>query len=434
MELSPFRIERFYAQYEHSTRFMLSSSDCQSRTIAELLELEPDAHERLLECWCGYTESPGGPELRRAIASLYGRTGAAEVVVTSCAEEGIFLLYHALLQPGDHVIVETPCYESALQVASSTGARVTQWERRYEDGWVHDLDALAGLICPATRLLYLNQPHNPTGTLMARPVFEDVIGLARAHGLVVFSNEVYRELEHDPADRLPAACDLYERAVSLGSISKSYGLPGLRIGWIATRDAALREAVVTLKDYTTICASAPSEFLTALALRNRHVLLDRNLAIVRHNLPLLDRFFERHAETFEWIRPTASPIGFPRLTGVDNLARYCARLAEIGVLLLPGSVYDQPEPCPHRLRQGQHARRPQAPRGKPHRQPMKPHQPWAARAAAALPSRAMCGPNPAARGPATQPKAPRATSMLYALTSCMSARRSHLAGPSPASD
>jgi aspartate/methionine/tyrosine aminotransferase len=109
MELSPFRIERFYARYEHSTRFMLSSSDSESRTIAELLELEPDAHERLLACWCGYTESPGAPELRQAIASLYERTGAEEVVVTSCAEEGIFLIYHALLRPGDHAIVETPC-------------------------------------------------------------------------------------------------------------------------------------------------------------------------------------------------------------------------------------------------------------------------------------------------------------------------------------
>ena len=136
-------------------------------------------------------------------------------------------------------------------------------------GCAHDLDALAGLIRPATRLLYLNQPHNPTGTLIARPVFEHVIALARAHALVVFSDEVYPELEHDPASRCLAACDQYERAVSLGSISKSYGLPGLRIGWIATRDAGLRDAVATLKDYTTICASAPSEFLTALALRHR---------------------------------------------------------------------------------------------------------------------------------------------------------------------
>lgn len=342
MELRPFRIERFYARYEHSTRFMLSSSDCQSRTIAELLELEPDAQERLLACWCGYTEPPGAPELRRAVASLYVRTGAEEVIVTSCAEEGIFLLYHAFLRPGDHVIVETPCYESALELARSTGAEVSQWRRRYEDGWAHDLDALAGLIRPTTRLLYLNQPHNPTGTLMTRATFEQVVGLARAHGLVLFSDEVYRELEHDPANRLPAACDLYERAVSLGSISKSYGLPGLRIGWVATRDGALRDAVSALKDYTTICSSAPSELLTALALRNRHVLLDRNLAIVRRNLPLLDGFFARHAGTFGWVRPTASPIGFPRVTGITDLARYCARLAAAGVLLLPGSVYDEP--------------------------------------------------------------------------------------------
>jgi aspartate/methionine/tyrosine aminotransferase len=242
MELSPFRIERFYARYEHSTRFMLSSSDCESRTIGALLELEPGAREQLLKTWCGYTEPPGGPGLRQAIASLYERTGAGEVIATSCAEEGIFLLYHALLRPGDHVIVETPCYESALQVARSTGAEVSQWKRRYEDGWAHDIDALA-----------------------------------------------------------------------------------------------------TLKDYTTICASAPSEFLTALALRHRQVLVDRNLEIVRRNLPLLDGFFARHAGTFAWTRPTASPIGFPRVTGLGDLTRYCEQLAEAGVLLLPGSVYDQPD-------------------------------------------------------------------------------------------
>jgi len=106
--VSPFRIERFYARYEHTTRYMLSSSDCESRTIGELLDLEPGAQEGLLESWCGYTEPLGAPALRQAISSLYERTGAGEVVVTSCAEEGIFLLYHAVLRPGDHAIVETP--------------------------------------------------------------------------------------------------------------------------------------------------------------------------------------------------------------------------------------------------------------------------------------------------------------------------------------
>lgn len=342
MDVKPFRIERYYARYEFSTRYMLSSSDCESRTIASLLELEPDAHARLLGTWCGYTESPGAPELREAIAGLYERIDPDEVIVTACAEEGIFLLYHALLAPGDHAIVETPCYESALELARAAGAEVSPWRRDYDEGWAHDLDALERSIRATTRVLYVNQPHNPTGTLMDRPTFERVVELARENRIVLFSDEVYRELEHSPDRRLPAACDLDEHAVSLGSISKSHGLPGLRLGWLVTRDPAVRAAIMRLKDYTTICSSAPSEVLTALALRQRHVLLERNLAIVTGNLPLLDAFFERHADTFDWIRPVASPIGFPHLRGVEDVEAFCERLAGLGVLLLPGTVYDQP--------------------------------------------------------------------------------------------
>ena len=342
MDVRPFRIERYYAEYEFSTRYMLSSSDCESRTIESLLSLEPDAHARLLSTWCGYTESPGAPELRQAIAGLYERIDPGEVIVTSCAEEGIFLLHHALLRAGDHAIVETPCYESALELARSAGAEVSPWHRRYEEGWAHDLDALERLVRPRTRVLYVNQPHNPTGTLMDRATFERVVELARDQRIVLFSDEVYRELEHDPSIRLPAACDLDERAVSLGSISKSYGLPGLRLGWLVTRDPSLHELIMRLKDYTTICSSAPSEVLTAVALRNRHALLERNLGIVEQNLPLLEAFFERHAETLEWVRPVAGPIGFPRVHGVEDIGRFCERLAGQGVLLLPGSVYDEP--------------------------------------------------------------------------------------------
>lgn len=340
--MAPFLIEQYYARHEFSTRYMLSSSDCESRTVGELLALEPGAADRLQEHWCGYTEPAGAPELREAITGLYQGTAADDVLVTSCAEEGIFLLYHALLRPGDHAIVETPSYQSALAVARSAGAEVSEWRRRYEDRWAHDLDGQQRLLWPNTRLLYVNQPHNPTGTLMDPATFQHVVDLARGRRLVLFSDEVYRELEHDPADRLPAACDLYERAVSLGSVSKSYGLAGLRLGWLATRDRALRAAVLDLKHYTTICASAPSEFLTALALRNRRPLLDRNRRIVEGNPRLLDAFLDRHQDTFAWVRPTASPIGFPRVHRVADVEALCRELTGAGVLLLPGSVYDEP--------------------------------------------------------------------------------------------
>jgi aspartate/methionine/tyrosine aminotransferase len=336
MQLKPFRIERYYAQHEFSTRYMLSSSDCESRTVAELLTFEPDAERRLHETWCGYTESPGSAELREAIAALYERAGADDVIVCSCAEEGIFLLNHALLAAGDHVIVETPCYESALELARSTGAAVSEWRRTFANGWAHDLDALRAALSPRTRMLYVNQPHNPTGTLMQRTTFEAVAELAAEHGLVLFSDEVYRELEHDPGDRLPAACDLLPAGVSLGSISKSYGLPGLRLGWLVTRDRGLRERLLALK-------SAPSEVLTALGLRHRERLLERNLELVARNLALVEQFLARHADSFRWVRPTASPIGFPRVTGLGDVDALCARLARAGVLLLPGSVYDVPD-------------------------------------------------------------------------------------------
>jgi aspartate/methionine/tyrosine aminotransferase len=342
VRLPPFRIERWYERFEFTTELMLSSSDCETVTVRELLELEPGAAERLDGLGLGYTEVPGSAELRAAIAGLYAETGPDAVVALAAAEEGIFAVETALLAAGDHAVVETPCYESALAVARSTGADVSTWQRRYEDDWTHDVDELERLLRPDTRLVYVNTPHNPTGLSMPREVLERVVGLCAERDAVLFCDEVYRELEHDPARRLPAACDLYERAVSLGSVSKTYGLPGLRTGWIACRDAALRDAVVATKLYTTICSSAPSELLAAVALRNRNAIVERNRALVLENLAHADAFVERHADVVDWVRPDASPVGFPRLA-VGGTRAFCERLAaEAGVLLLPGDVYDEP--------------------------------------------------------------------------------------------
>jgi aspartate/methionine/tyrosine aminotransferase len=342
MELPPFRIERWYERYEFSTELMLSSSDCESVALVELLALEDDARERLDTLRLGYTEVPGSEELREAIAAIYTTAGAGDVVALAAAEEGIFAVEHAVLGPGDHAVVEVPCYESALNVARSTGADVDVWQRSYTDGWAYDVDELERLLRPNTRLVYVNTPHNPTGTSMPRGVLDRLVELCAERDAVLFCDEVYRELEHDPATRLPAACDLYDRAVSLGTVSKTYGLPGLRTGWIACRDDALREAVVAVKLYTTICSSAPSELLSALALRHRERFVERNRTLVLDNLALADAFVERHTGLVEWVRPTASPIGFPRLAVPDTQA-FCEELAaEAGVLLLPGEVYDVP--------------------------------------------------------------------------------------------
>jgi aspartate/methionine/tyrosine aminotransferase len=344
MQVRPFAIERFYERWEFTAELMLSSSDCESRSLSDLLALEPDAQERLLNLRLGYTEVPGSGELRAAVADHYERIEPDHVLALAAAEEGIFLAYHALVEPGDHVVVETPCYGSAVELARSTGAHVSLWQRRFEDGWAHDVDGLEALLRANTRLIYINSPHNPTGTQMSSATFERVVELAAERSAVLLSDEVYRGLEHDPAARLPAACDSYERALSLGTVSKAHGLPGLRLGWLACRDAAVIESIRELKLYTTICSSAPSELLVALALRHAERIVEDNRSLVLANLPLIDDFIARRSELFQWIRPSAGPIGFPLLAGHFDVEAWCEQIAtEAGVLLLPGGVYEQPQ-------------------------------------------------------------------------------------------
>jgi DNA-binding transcriptional MocR family regulator len=166
MQITPFRIEEYMGKYEFSAKYLLSSSDAESQTIGDLLSLESGAHDAFLKHWCGYTESPGAPYLREALATVYQQIHPDQIVVAAAAEEAIFLFYQALLTPSDHVVVETPCYESALTVPKSTGATVTEWRRKPEDGWAHDDARLERLIRPNTRAIYINTPHNPTGLLM----------------------------------------------------------------------------------------------------------------------------------------------------------------------------------------------------------------------------------------------------------------------------
>lgn len=343
MQIAPFRIEEYFGKYEFRAKYLLSSSDCESQTIEEVLALESGAHDRFLKHWCGYTESPGAPWLRETIAGMYKGIGADDVLVVSAAEEAIYIFYNTLVGPGDHVIVETPCYESALTVAKSTGAAVSEWRRKADNGWAHNVDELENLVRPQTRAIYINTPHNPTGLLMPQSVLRQVLQLAERTGAYVFCDEVYRELEHDPATILPAGCELYERAVSLGSTSKTYGLPGLRLGWLVSKDQTLLQKCLAFRMYTTICSSAPSEFLTDIAMRHREKIVQRNRQIVLRNLRQLSAFLAAHPNDFGWTLPDASPIGFVEFRRGGDVHAFCEKLVqEAGVLLLPGSVYDEP--------------------------------------------------------------------------------------------
>jgi aspartate/methionine/tyrosine aminotransferase len=291
----------------------------------------------------GYSESTGHPLLRREIANLYKTIWPDDVLVLT-PEEGIFIAMNVLLKQGDHVIILSPAYQSLYEVAASTGADVTRWNLE-TDGvkWKLDLSFLQRSVRNSTRLLIINFPHNPTGFHPDEKTFNSILDFAREKRITVFSDEMYRYAEYRLEDRHPSVADIYEKGITIGGLSKSFGLPGLRIGWLATKDKELMKKLIHLKDYTTICSSAPSEILGIIALRARDRILDRTLEIIRQNLDHADRFFSKHHSTFEWIRPMASPVAFPRLKYPEAIDRFCNNLVENkGVMLVPGSLFEYP--------------------------------------------------------------------------------------------
>ena len=345
MRIADFALERYFARWEFAVEHVLCASDVQPFPMADLLAL---ANNETRALWdgleLGYTESNGHPLLRREIASLYETIEPDEILTFAGAEEAVFCLANVLVGPGDHAIVTWPGYQSLYEVARAAGADVTLHELRETDGWALDLRLLRRQVTPATRLIVVNVPHNPTGMLPDRATFDELVAIAADAGAQLLVDEVYRGLEFDPADRLPTGADSHPRAISLGVMSKAYAMAGLRVGWLATHDRDLLDRLARFKDYTTICSSAPSEILAIVALRARERVLERSRGIIAANLDLLDGFFDDGADRFSWVRPRGGSIGFPRLTAPGvRIDEWTAELVRAeGVLLVPGSQFGYP--------------------------------------------------------------------------------------------
>jgi aspartate/methionine/tyrosine aminotransferase len=277
MQLEPFFLERYFAKHEFSAKYLLSSSDCEAFYMQELLE---SADAQGLNLWenlkLGYTDSSGHPVLRESIADIYKSVAADDILVVT-PEEGIFLAMQALLKPGDHVICTFPGYQSLYELGRSMGCRVSLWKPDEDRGWHFSLRQLQNLIRDDTRMVVVNFPHNPTGYLPSHDGYTSLVDIVRRSGAYLFSDEMYRFLEFDREATLPAGCEVYRKAISLSGLSKSFGLPGLRIGWVATRDHNILEQMRLLKDYTTICSSAPSEILGLMAVRDRENIIARQM-------------------------------------------------------------------------------------------------------------------------------------------------------------
>ena len=345
MRLDPFQLERYFGQYEFSVEFPLAASDCDGLSLTELLSLcDGPTRDLWDELRLGYTESQGHPLLRQEIAGMYLGCEPDQVLVAA-PEELIFIAANCLVRNGDHVVCTFPGYQSLYSVAEALHAEVSRWEPDEADGWRFDPERLAELIRPSTRLIVVNFPHNPTGSLPAFADFERILEIAASYGIPVFSDEMYRLLERDPRDRLPAAVELYDRAVSLSGVSKTLGLAGLRIGWLVVRDERLMRRLIALKDYTTICNSAPSEILALAGLRARESILARHHERIERNLGLLGGFMAKYEALFSWAPPRAGTICFPRFRPETlGTPEFCRMVREeAGVMLAPSTVFDYGE-------------------------------------------------------------------------------------------
>lgn len=335
-----FALEVYFSKWEFAARHHLTASDAQSMKLSELLGYASDTdRERFQNLHLGYTETFGAKPLLVEIAKTYDQITDRDLLCFAGAEEGIYVAMRVLLEPSDHCIVITPNYQAAetipLSICEVTGVALDE-----RDNWSLDLDAIRGAILPNTKLISINFPNNPTGAIPSRAIFDDLVELCRSRGIWLFSDEVYRLIERDPARRIPQAADVYERGISLNVMSKAYGLPGLRIGWLACQDRRFLITCERYKHYLSICNAAPSELLAEIALKASEAILGRNRALVRHNLGLLDAFFAEFPHLFEWRQPDGSCIAFVRYLGADGVERFTERLVEeSGVLLLPSSIY-----------------------------------------------------------------------------------------------
>ena len=338
--LPDFRLETHFSKWEFKAKHHLTASDAQSISLPELLAMASDEDRDAFESmWLGYTETYGDPHLREVIASTFANQKSEHILCFAGASEGIFAANNVILNPDSHAITITPNYQSheTLPQAICSASAVPL---NPDEGWSLDIDQIAAAIRPNTKLVTINFPHNPTGAILPLDRYMALIELCRKHGIYILHDEIFNGLGTTGTQHLPYVADVYEKGLSLGVMSKSYGLPGLRIGWIACQDVEVLSQMERMKHYLSICNSGPSEKLSIIGLKNKDKLIARNNAIIDHNLPLWAGFFNKYNDLFEARKPDGSCMGFAKYKGADGVDSFAERLVnDAGILILPSAIY-----------------------------------------------------------------------------------------------
>jgi aspartate/methionine/tyrosine aminotransferase len=345
VKIETFALERWMSTWEVKVEYDIAESGIFPMSTRELLDFEPQAERdqllsKLLDLRLGYSEARGTHELRSIIAETYANTSPDEILVTTGAIEANFLLFNALLEAGDHVVAVYPAYQQLYAVARSIGCDVSLWKLEPDSGFQYDLDELKCLVTPKTKLIVINTPHNPTGAMLSSDQVKEIYALAESVDAIVLSDEAYRWLDLPGGDQFaPPTRDLGPRGISVGTISKPFGLPGLRIGWIAAPAEVIAKCW-GMRDYVSLSPGKLNDALATLAFKHRDRIVERTHAIVGENIPTAQKWFEEHAELVSWTPPRGGLLALMRYNLDQPSLHLSDKLAEDhSVMLAPGSAF-----------------------------------------------------------------------------------------------
>lgn len=336
MKLRPFVLEEWLTKYRDSVEHHLGMSTGPKWTLAELHALMTEGERETFDrAALTYCPTNGRETLRAALAAMYG-ADPDEILVFNGGAEALLALFFVVAEPKANVVVPTPSFSPFLEIPRAFGIEARQYEMRIESGFALDVDAIIGLVDASTKLILVNTPHNPSGAVAEESAILALDAFAQRRGIQLVVDEVYHPIYHGTPAR---SAGQYSRATVLGDFSKSFSLPGIRIGWLLERESARRHELENAHGYFTVSTSLLSELLADVAVRNCETIWNRTRTVSAGNLAMLDEWFGEHEEQLEWLRPNGSMTAFPRLRNVTDARSFCVAAAERGVLLAPGDCF-----------------------------------------------------------------------------------------------
>lgn len=348
MEIPSFGVEEWLNVWENDAIYDIAGSSIASFTLEEILEIGHLTKEQffqdMLRKKMNYGCIEGSKEFKEEVSKLYTNILPNQILQTNGATGANLLAIYALIEPGDHVISLYPTYQQLYDIPRSLGAEVDFWEVHEEADWIPDLEELKNIIRPNTKMICINNANNPTGAVMDEKMLKELIEIARSCGAYILSDEVYKPL--DDNIKVSAIADLYEKGISTNSLSKTYSIPGIRVGWVAS-SLEIIDIFRKYRDYTMICDGVFDDYLAAYVLKNKEAVLNRNKKIVENNLEIVKKWIENEPRV-SLVYPKHVSVSFIRLNIPMDIEEFCIKLLkENGVLLVPGNRFGIP--CHARL-------------------------------------------------------------------------------------